>query len=260
MMGGGAASSGGNMPATCGRKVTDYLARSTAECGSRAFVCTPDSAVFMDDCGCGCEATPFHESGGTVFKDTVRDACNGPSGPLVLFESSPEQLKVGENAVYVRVERFDGSTIDGWAIDKRTGAVSLAPPWAELTNAKGTVVSSPRPIEVDGVAYSMEPSGMLVMDKGGGLERLFEIPGYQPKFIVIDTEVYSTSYEGALFRGLLDPFTLPELVEQRGELDDDDSFPLIIAADQDAVYWTGGPFSDAQVSDGDATMLYRTCR
>jgi hypothetical protein len=258
--GGGAGSSGGSMPTTCSHAVADYLARSTAECESRAFVCTPGSATFVDDCGCGCEAAPFHESMGTLFRDTVRDACNGPSGPLALFESPPGQLKLGETAVYVRVERFRGSTIDGFAIDKRTGAVSLAPPWAELTNAPGTVVSYPEPLQVNGVAYSLEPNGMLVVDDGGKTQEIFEIPGYQPAFVVIDTEVYSASYEGALFLALLDPTVWPELVEQRGELDDDDPYPVIVAADQDAVYWTAGPFSDGQVTDGDPSMLYRTCR
>jgi hypothetical protein len=260
MTGGGAASSGGKIAATCSHTTESYLASSTAECQSDGFLCAEGSAIFVDDCGCGCEVTPFHESQGTVFQDRVRDACNGPSGPLALFESPVEQLKLGETAVFVRVERFRGTTVDGWAIDKRTGQVSLAPPWAELKNAQGTVVSGPRTVTIDGVIYSLGENGMLVAYDGSEAKELFELPGYLPEFIVTGAEVFSASYDGALYHARLDPIVLPELVEQRGELDDDDPYPVIVAADQDAVYWTAGPFSDGQVTDGDPSMLYRTCR
>jgi hypothetical protein len=160
-----------------------------------------------------------------LARSTIPDACNGPSGPLALFESSPEQLILGENAAYVRVERFPGTVVDGWAIDTRTGAVSLAPPWAELVNAPGVVVSGPQPIEVAGVKYSRATNGMLVAGAGDETRQLFELPGYEPAFIVVATELYSSSYDGGLHRGLVDPVVLPELIEQRGELDDDDHIP-----------------------------------
>jgi hypothetical protein len=260
VMGSGAATTGGTRGYShCGRLLPDYLA-STMECGNLDFVCAPGSAVFVDDCGCGCESTPFHEGTGTLWTDTIPDACNGPSGPLALFESSPEQLILGENAVYVRVERVRGTVVDGWAIDKRTGAVSMAPPWAELVNAPGAVVSGRQPIEVAGVEYSQATNGMLVAEAGDETRQLFELPGYGPAFIVIGTELYSSSYDGGLHHGLVDPIVVPRLVEQRGELDDDDPYPVIVAADEDAIYWTAGPFSNVQVTDGDPSMLYRTCR
>jgi hypothetical protein len=261
VIGSGAATTGGMRGySECGRLVPDYLASSTVQCGNLDFVCAPGSAVFIDDCGCGCESTPFHESTGTLWTDTIPNACNGPSGPLALFEGPAEQLILGENAVYVRVKRFGGSVVDGWAIDKRTSAVSLAPPWAELVNAPGAVVSGPQPIEVAGVKYSQMTNGMLVADTGDETRQLFELPGYLPVFIVIGRELYSSSYDGGLHHGRVDPLVLPKLIEQRGELDDDDPYPVIVAADEDAIYWTAGPFSDVQVTDGDPSMLYRTCR
>jgi hypothetical protein len=101
---------------------------------------------------------------------------------------------------------------------------------------------------------------MLMAKSGGEGRELFQLPGYRPKFIVVGKEVYSAAYEGALFRGLLEPPSAPRLVEQRGELDDDDPYPVIVSADQDAIYWTAGPYTDGQVTDGDPSMLYRTCR
>lgn len=261
-MGSGAGpSSGGSTATPCGRRVVDYLAASPAECADFTFLCAPCSAVFVDDCGCGCTSTPFHEgSRGTPATDTVPDACNGPSGPLALFESSPEQLLLGENEVFVRVERHRGRSIDAWAIDKRTGAVSLAPPWEQLANAAGAVVSGPEPLEVGGVVYSQTSGGALTAASGGEARLLFELPGYGPAFIVIGAELYTSSYDGTLFHGRVDPVVPPVVLEERGELDDDDPYPVIVAADEDAVYWTAGPFSDVQVTDGDPAMLYRTCR
>jgi hypothetical protein len=261
VVGSGAATTGGAPTySVCSRWISDYVASPKGECEGLDFVCLPGSAVFVDDCGCGCESTPFHERKGTLWTDAIADACNGPSGPLTLFESSPEQLILGENAVYVRVERVRGTVVDGWAVDKRTGAVSLAPPWEELMNAPGVVVSGPLRLEVNGVSYSQSSNGMLVAEVGDERRSLFRLPGYEPAFIVVGTELYSSSYDGGLHHGYVDPVVPPALVEQRGVLDDDDPYPVIVAADEDAIYWTAGPFSDAQVTDGDPSMLYRTCR
>jgi hypothetical protein len=260
-MGSGAAATGGSQSySECSHVVSDYVASSMSECESVTFLCAPGSAAFVDDCGCGCESSPFHEKKGTLWTDAIPDACNGPHGPLALFESSPEQLILGENAVYVRVERVRGTVIDGFAIDKRTGAVSLAPPWAELANAPGVIVSGPEPLEVDGVRYSQAINGMLVAESAGETRQLFELPGYGPAFIVAGSELYSSSYDGGLHYGLVNPVVAPRLVEQRGVLDDDDPYSIIVAADDDAIYWTAGPFSDVQVTDADPSMLYRTCR
>jgi hypothetical protein len=255
--GNGAGAAGGTR--SCPHLSTDYLGDGT-DCRSFDFSCESGSAAFVDDCGCGCESTPFHEQAGTLWTDTIPNACNGPSGPLALFESSPLHLIVGEDAIYVRVERVRGTVVDDWEIDKRTGAVSLAPPWAELMNAPGVVVSGPEPLEVNGVRYSQSISGVLVAEAGSVTRELFELPGYGAAFIVLGRELYSTSYDGGLHHGFVDPIVVPELIEQRGVLDDDDPYPIIVAADADAIYWTAGPFSDLQVTDDDPAMLYRTCR
>jgi hypothetical protein len=241
--------------------VADYLAQSSMTCESLDFACTPGSAIFIDDCGCGCDSSPFQESPGTIATDTVSDACNGPSGPFALFETPPQHLIIGENTVHVRVgRRGDGAQVSDWAIDKRTGAVSLGPPWEGLTNAAGTVVSGPEPLESDGVVYSRSSTGMLTAEADGEVRELFQLPGYGPKFIVIGVDVYTASYDGALSHGVVEPLFPPELVERRGELDDDDPYPVIVGADRDAIYWTAGPYTDGQVTDGDPSMLYRTCR
>lgn len=257
--GGGGTNStgGGKVPGSCGRRVTDYVA---AECAGAELGCAPGSAVFADDCGCGCDPSAFLETEGAVATNTIPGACNGPSGPFALFETSPHRLIIGEDAVYVQVERRSGRLQDTWAIDKRTGAISLGSGWDGLSNAPGAIVSGPEPLESDGVIYRSSPTGMLTAEAGGEVRVLFELPGYDPAFVVAGADIYTASYDGALFHGRVSPVVLPELVERRGELDDDDPYPVIVGVDRDAVYWTAGPYTDGRVTDGDPSMLYRTCR
>lgn len=255
--GGANSSAGGKTPGSCGRQVADYVA---AECAGATLVCAPGFAVFADDCGCGCDAAPFSESDGTVATDTSPDACNGPSGPFALFETSPHHMIIGEDTVYVQVERRGGRVHDTWAIDKRTRAASIGTGWDGLSNAPGAIVSGPEPLESDGVTYRSSPAGMLTAEAGGETRVLFELPGYDPAFVVAGADVYTTSYDGELLHGRVDPIVPPELVERRGKLDDDDPYPIIVGVDRDAVYWTAGPYTDGQVTDGDPAMLYRTCR
>jgi hypothetical protein len=124
---------------------------------------------------------------------------------------------------------------------------------------QGAVVSNADSFESDGVRYFFD-APTLFADTGQGGVPLFDVPcDEDPAFIVVDSELYLTCEDGALYPGFVAPFVAPTVVEQRGPLDEDD-YRLILGADPDAVYWLGGPYLDAHVADGDPLVLYRHCR
>jgi hypothetical protein len=246
-----------NVP-RCQQAEEDYVWTSTEECLALTFRCDPGAAAFADACGCGCDNTPFAESDGTPFGDVTLD-CGGLSGVFATFEFTPERLVIGETDVFAWVERPGRPPATAlWAIDKQTGDVRLLPPGAEPEPMPGAVVSGPRSFQSNGVRYWYdEPT--LFADTGNGNVPLFDISCSIPALIIIDSELYLTCEDGALKRGFVAPLVAPTVVDQRGSMDDDD-YGLILGADAEAVYWLGGPYSDAGVYDQDPLVLYRYCR
>jgi hypothetical protein len=255
--GGPTAGDGGmaSLPA-CRRAAGDYVATTAEACLGLTFRCDPGAAAFADACGCGCDRTPFDETDGTPFEDVTVD-CGGPSGVFAMFESTPKRLVIGEAEVFAWVETIRSGATVVWAIDKRTGGVRLLPAGTEPEPMRGAVVSDDESFESDGVRYSFdEPT--LSADMGQGEILLDEACDF-PAVLVVDSELYLTCENGALYRAFVAPFAAPDIVEQRGELDDDD-YALMLGADPDAVYWLSGPYLDARVSDQDPLVLYRYCR
>src|SRR5688572_28185957 len=60
---------GGTRIEGCRRVAEDYVARTEAECLSVSFRCPAALAIFVDDCGCGCDRTPFEDPSeeGTIY-------------------------------------------------------------------------------------------------------------------------------------------------------------------------------------------------
>jgi hypothetical protein len=258
------ATGGTTFASDCDHVEGDYVARTPEACASAGLTCGPGTAVFADACGCGCDSAPFDDSWGTFFEQESPEECGGPSGPFATLQATPERLVIGTDAVFVWVTRpvLRGTT-DVWAIDKRTGAVSLVPDGAPMPeSAPGSIVSETDTIEREGVGWYVTHDGIVVEETSAGFQSLFRLPVAAAFYaiIVIDSEVYVTTTKGALFRGVAgSPDQNAVLVEQRGNMDADD-YALILGADADAIYWLAGPFSDARIQDRDPLTLYRTCR
>jgi hypothetical protein len=248
----------------CDHAEADYFARTPDACAGAALTCGTGTAVFVDECGCGCDSAPFDDSWGTFYEQGSLDACGGPAGPFAVLEATPERLVIGDDAVFAWVTRpvLRGAT-DVWAIDKRTGAVSLLPEGSpEPESAPGVVVSSEATFESDGLGYYVTFDGIVVGQTEAGFEALFRLPEMSDSYAlaVAGSDVYVTTTRGALFRGAAGvPAQEPVLVDQRGTMDGDD-YTLMLGVDDDAVYWLAGPFSDARIQDTDPLTLYRTCR